>query len=97
MQLAGFSSPFGGQIRTRVLVELSKRDDCWPRELTRILETNINGVQQALAGLEDDGLVVPIRSVGRTVLYGLNPTYFAAAELRAYLVRLSEGYAAQGL
>jgi DNA-binding transcriptional ArsR family regulator len=46
------------------------------------------GVQQALRGLETDGLVAA-RAAGRTRLYRLNPRYFAREELGEYLKRLA--------
>jgi DNA-binding transcriptional ArsR family regulator len=48
----------------------------------------LNGVQQALRGLEVDGLVAA-RLAGRTRLYRLNPRYFACEELEKYLKRLA--------
>ena len=83
------SSPFGGQTRTRVLLALALTQS-YPRELARLLEVPVAGVQAALRGLERDGLVAG-RLVGRTRLYDLNPRYFARDELRRYLARLSEG------
>lgn len=84
------SSPFGGQTRTRVLLALALLTQSYPRELARLLEVPVSGVQAALRGLERDGLVAG-RLVGRTRLYDLNPRYFARDELRRYLARLSEG------
>jgi hypothetical protein len=46
-------------------------------------------VQKALRGLERDGLVAG-RTMGRTRLVELNPRYFAAEALRAFLLRLSD-------
>ena len=86
--LVSRSSPFGGQARTLVLLALSLLDESFPRELARLLEVSLNGVQQALRGLEVDGLVAA-RSAGRTRLYRLNPRYFARDELLDYLKRLA--------
>ena len=83
------SSPFGGRTRTRVLLVLRLLGDSYPRELARLLATPLSGVQKALRSLELDGLVAG-RSVGRTRQYQLNPRYFAADALFAYLSRLSE-------
>jgi DNA-binding transcriptional ArsR family regulator len=83
------SSPFGGQGRTRVLLALSLLGESYPRELTRLLDMPLSGVQRALRGLELDGLVAG-RSVGRTRVFQLNPRYFAAAALHAFLRRLAE-------
>jgi len=86
--LVSRSSPFGGQARTLVLLALSLLVESFPRELARLLEVSLNGVQQALRGLEVDGLVAA-RSAGRTRLYRLNPRYFARDELLDYLKRLA--------
>src|SRR6267143_513474 len=86
--LVSRSSPFGGQARTLVLLALNLLEESFPRELARLLEVPLNGVQQALRGLEVDGLVAA-RSVGRTRLYRLNPGYFAREELEGYLKRLA--------
>lgn len=82
------SSPFGSQARSRVLVALRLLGDSYPRELSRLLEMPLSGVQKALHGLEIDSLVAG-RAVGRMRLYQLNPRYFAADALFAYLSRLS--------
>ena len=87
--LVSRSSPFGSRTRTLVLLALSLLDESFPRELARLMEVSLNGVQQALRGLEVDGLVAA-RSAGRTRLYRLNPSYFAHRELESYLKRLTE-------
>jgi DNA-binding transcriptional ArsR family regulator len=89
MRVKTVSSPFGGQGRTRVLLALRLLGDSYPRELARVLGSPLSNVQKALASLELDGLVAG-RSVGRTRLYQLDPRYFAADTLFAYLSRLSE-------
>ena len=86
--LVSRSSPFGGQARTLVLLALSLLDESFPRELARLLEVPLNGIQQALRGLEVDALVAA-RTAGRTRLYRLNPRYFAREELEDYLKRLA--------
>src|SRR6185503_19445979 len=83
------SSPFGGKTRTRVLLALRLLSESHPRELARLLDRRLSGVQQALQRLELDGLVAA-RTVGRTRVYRINPRYFAERELLAYLLRLTE-------
>jgi DNA-binding PadR family transcriptional regulator len=83
------SSPFGGKTRTAVLLALRLLAESYPRELARLLETDLSGVQQALRRLELDGLVAG-RTAGRTRLYRINPRYFAYADLQRYLLRLTE-------
>lgn len=82
------SSPFGGQARTRVLLALRLLDESFPRELARVLELPVSGVQMAVRGLERDGLVAS-QTAGRMRLVRLNPRYFAREELRQYLLRLA--------
>jgi len=71
-----------------VLLALNLLDESFPRELARLLDVSLNGVQQALKSLETGGLVAG-RSAGRTRLYRLNPRYFAREELATYLNRLA--------
>jgi DNA-binding transcriptional ArsR family regulator len=87
--LVSRSSPFGSKTRTRVLLALRLLSESYPRELARILETSLYGVQTALRGLEIDGIVSG-RNAGRTRLFSLNPRYFAYKDLRRYLLRLAE-------
>jgi hypothetical protein len=82
------SSPFGGQARTRVLLALRLLDESYPRELARVLELPVSGVQMAVRGLERDGLVAG-RTAGRMRLVRLNPRYFAREELQRYLLTLA--------
>jgi len=72
-----------------VLLALSLLGESFPRELARLLEMSLNGIQQALGGLEEDALVAA-RTAGRTRLYRLNPRYFARKELEEYLRRLAD-------
>ena len=83
------SSPFGSQTRTRVLLALSLLGQSYPRELARVLDMPLFGVQKALRSLEVDGIVAG-RSVGRTRVFQLNPRYFAKDALEQFLERLSE-------
>src|SRR3989442_14233058 len=87
--LVSRSSPFGGQTRTLVLLALSLLEESFPRELARLLEVSLNGVQQALRGLERDGLVAA-RLAGGTRLHRLNPAHFSGEEVQDYLQRLAQ-------
>jgi hypothetical protein len=82
------SSPFGGRARTRVLLGLRLLEESYSRELARVLNLPVSGVQMALRGLERDGLVAG-RLAGRTRLVRLNPRYFAREELQRYLLKLA--------
>lgn len=87
--LVGRSSPFGGKTRTRVLLALSLLEQSYPRELARILDTSLYGVQMALRGLELDGIVSG-RNLGRTRVFCISSRYFAYEDLQRYLRRLTE-------
>src|SRR3989442_10340150 len=87
--LVSRSSPFGGQTRTLVLLALSLLEESFPRELARLLEVSLNGVQQALRGLERDGLVAA-RLAGGTRPYRLNPAFLAREEVQDFLQRLAQ-------
>src|SRR5438876_3393640 len=81
------SSPFGSQARTRALLGLQLLVESYSRELARVLDMNLSGIQKALRSLERDGLIVG-RAVGRTRVYRLNPRILGRRELERYLDRL---------
>ena len=87
--LVGWSSPFGGKTRTRVLLALGLLGESYASELARVLDTRLSGVQQAIRSLELDGLVAG-RSMGRTRVFRIDPRYFAYRELLRYVLRLTE-------
>jgi DNA-binding transcriptional ArsR family regulator len=89
MKVIDTSSPFGSSTRTRVLLALQLLTESYARELGRLLDLSLSGVQKALQSLERDGLVAG-RAAGRTRLYRLNPRTVARRELERYLERLLE-------
>lgn len=82
------SSPFGGETRTAVLLAL-RLSDSHARELARLLDAPLAGVQKALEGLEVVSLVAA-QPAGRTKIYRINRGYFAYGDLQRYLLRLTE-------
>jgi DNA-binding transcriptional ArsR family regulator len=92
MKVTGNSSPFGSYARTRVLLALQLLGESYARELARMLDLSLSGVQKALQSFERDGLVAG-RAAGRTRLFRLNPRAFARRELERYLERLLESEA----
>ena len=72
-----------------MLLALGLLDESYARELARILDTSLNGVQSALRSLERDGLVSG-RSLGRTRVFRIEARHFAYDELKRYLRRLIE-------
>jgi len=87
--VVGQSSPFGGRTRTEALVALRLLEESYAREIARLLQRALSGVQKALRSLESDGLIAG-RTQGRTRLFRLSPRYFAYQELSRYLARLAE-------
>ena len=72
-----------------MLLALRLLGESYARELARILETSLWGVQQAIRSLELDGLIAG-RSMGRTRVFRINPAHFATDDLQRYLLRLTE-------
>ncbi len=89
MKVIRNASPFGSPGRTQAMLALQLLTESYARELARLLELNLSGLQKALQSLERDGLVVA-RAVGRTRLYRLNPRAPARREMEAYLEKLLE-------
>ena len=66
--------------------------ETYPAELAKYSGTSIPSVQLTLDILEREGLVSTRQLAVRAVT--LNPTYPAAKELKAFLLRVAEGYPA---
>lgn len=71
------------------MVLMSLLGSSYPLELSRLVGSGNSVVRKALASLERDGLVAG-RLTGRTRVFTLAPTYFAAKELRSYLQRMAD-------
>jgi hypothetical protein len=78
------TSPFGTAARTSVLLAPSLLGESYGRELARLLDVPLPGLQRALRSLESDGMIAA-RPAGRTRLFRLDPRYSARAELAAML------------
>ena len=83
------SGLFGSQTRTSVLLLLALLDESYPRELARVLRLSLSPVQQALLGLERDGVIVS-RMIGRARRVTLNPRFYGIGALKTLLVKLAE-------
>src|ERR1700682_3664738 len=81
---------FGSLLRERILKLLVLIDPAYPSQLATLLGAHLISVQNAVAALQDLG-VVTSRLVGRTRLVELDPRWYAASELRALLERLVPG------
>jgi DNA-binding transcriptional ArsR family regulator len=83
-------SLFGSRLRERMLKLLVLIEPAYPREIAGLLGAHLVSVQNAVAALQDLG-VVASRLVGRTRLVELDRRWYAATELRALLERLAAG------
>ena len=83
---------FGSEQRTRLLLLIAVLGETYPAELAKYAEQSISSVQLTLDILEREGLISTRQLVVRAVT--LNPVYPAAKELKAFLLRVAEGYPA---
>jgi DNA-binding transcriptional ArsR family regulator len=81
---------FGTQMRTRLLLLVATLAETYPAELSRYAGASISSIQRTLDLLEREGLIATRQRVVRRVT--LNPTYPAAKELKAFLLRIAEGF-----
>jgi DNA-binding transcriptional ArsR family regulator len=82
---------FGTPMRTSLLMLVAVLGETYPAELSRYLGSTIPSVQRTLDKLEYEGLVATRRRLGVRAVE-LNPAYPAAKELKAFLLRVAEGY-----
>lgn len=81
---------FGSRARTAALMLVAVLGETYPAELARYLDTSIANVQRLIDKLEAERLIATRPLVVRAVT--LNPSHPASKELRAFLLRLAEGY-----
>jgi DNA-binding transcriptional ArsR family regulator len=79
---------FGSQTRSRVLMYVALVEESYPAEVAAALGASKLTIQRILRDLEDLG-VVASRLRGRVRLVSLDPTWYAASELRALLKRMA--------
>jgi DNA-binding transcriptional ArsR family regulator len=79
---------FGSRTRTRILIYLALAEESYVAEMASALGDSKLTIQRILRALEDLG-VVASRLRGRVRLVSLDKTWYAAAELRALLQRMS--------
>ena len=81
---------FGTEQRTRLLLLIAALGETYPAELSSYSGATIPSVQKTLDLLENEGFIATRPLVVRIVT--LNPVYPAAKELKAFLLRVAEGY-----
>jgi DNA-binding transcriptional ArsR family regulator len=77
-------------LRERILKLLVLVEPAYPRQIAALLGAHLISVQNAVAALQDLG-VLASRLVGRTRLVELDRRWYGASELRALLERLAQG------
>jgi len=75
---------FGSADRERILRFLFMRQEGYAREIARFYDSDLSQIQKQLTRMELGGVLFS-RSVGRTVLYGLNPRYPFKKELESLI------------
>jgi DNA-binding transcriptional ArsR family regulator len=79
---------FGSPARDQILGALERIGQSYPRELARLLHLPLVTVQRNVDELERQGMLAS-HLIGRVRVVELDPTWFAADELRTLLDRLS--------
>jgi DNA-binding transcriptional ArsR family regulator len=87
-QLAGMSV-LGTVRRTEVLQTIALLEETYAREIARLIDAPLLSVQRIVDALERDEIVVT-RRIGVERRVALNPRFYAIAELKALLLRLSD-------
>jgi hypothetical protein len=90
MEFQRSSRLFGSRRRTEVLLLTALLGETYPAELARLLGARLFPVQQIVRALEAEGVFATGLS-GGTRRVKLDPRHYAAAEIRALLLRLAEG------
>jgi len=82
-------SVFGTRLRDRLLCLLSVVSETHIRGAATVLKATPSETAKAVASLERIGVVASRRQIGAR-LVSLNPRWYAAAELRPLLLRMTE-------
>ena len=85
---------FGSEARTRLLLLIAVLDETYPAELSKYAGMTISSIQRTLDLLERENLIASRQLVVRSV--SLSPAYPAIKELRAFLLRVAQGYPQYG-
>jgi DNA-binding transcriptional ArsR family regulator len=75
---------FGNKVIEKILFYFVANEKCFPSELQRQLKVPLFSIQNALARLEKQGIVVSFKE-GKTRIYQWNPRYPLINELKAFL------------
>lgn len=85
---------FGSLNAERVLIFIHARGEGYARDIARMFDTNLYGIQKQLDKLESGGALAS-RLVGRTRVYVFNPRYPFLKELQALLSKALSFYPAE--
>jgi predicted transcriptional regulator len=75
---------FGSKIIERILFYLIANEKCFASELQRQFKLPLFGIQNALARLEKQGIIVSFKE-GKTRIYQWNPRYPFVNELKVFI------------
>lgn len=82
------SEVFGNKTKTGVLLSIYLLEETFLREISRVLEVRPYSVQLAVEAFEDEGIIRTVK-LGSERRVALNPTYYAADELKQLLAKLA--------
>ena len=82
---------FGSLSRERILVFVAAREQGYAREIAIFWNCPDQPIKREINRLESDG-VLTAKSIGRTILYSINPRFFLRHELTALLLKLIDAY-----
>lgn len=78
---------FGSEMKGKILLYLYTNGESYPREIAKIFNFYLNGVQKQLLNMERDGILYS-RFKGKVRLFGLNPRYPFKRELELLLEKI---------
>ncbi len=79
----------GSTNRERILLYLVFRKEGYAREISRYYNTDLSQIQKQLERLENGGILFS-RSVGKTIIYAINPRYPFKTELESLFKKTFE-------
>lgn len=86
---------FGSDNKGKILLFLYTNGESYPREIAKIFNFYLNGVQKQLLNMEKDGILYS-KFKGKVRLFGFNPRYPFKKELELLLEKDLKIYSSRG-
>lgn len=84
-------SIFGSLSRERILTFIAAREQGYASEIVEFWDCPDRPIKRELNRLECDGVLIS-KSIGRTIVYSMNPRFFLRNELIALLLKIIDAY-----